>query len=387
MEGKILKTQENRLLYNSASGKLLKKPDKNYFRLTFVGEGEGTINVLSTSFMRVSLNGEPWVGEKDINNYYSKVFNVKKGDVLYFWTRSVQRSVYGPYNSQYGSYIGNNSSKYFYDDTNAIDYEVSGNIMSLLYPDFEGKDVLPNRSQCSMTGLKAGFGELFYNCTHLVSAYNLEIPIKTWVTDYNDIGCRYMFRGCSNMKYGPKELPATTLFSYCYYGMFMECTNMKYGPKELPTLTVNEYAYSYMFSYCKKLKDSPYIKAIESKEAGCYNMFYDCNNLTNVQKVLHIETAQSSGLRGMFFRCKKIITAPEILLTIINSSAISGIFQSCSSINYIKVHFTSWDGFNWSYWASGVASKGTFVKPEALPTQYGSNYIPTGWTVVSEASL
>lgn len=60
-------------------------------------------------------------------------------------------------------------------------------------------------------------------------------------------------------------------------------------------------------------------------------------------------------------------------------------FRDCSNLKKITVNFTSWgdatDAFtNWVY---GVAANGTFYKPVALPTEFGVNRIPVGWTVVN----
>ena len=57
-------------------------------------------------------------------------------------------------------------------------------------------------------------------------------------------------------------------------------------------------------------------------------------------------------------------------------------FQDCTGLALIKVHFTAW-GSQTSSWVSNVASAGTFYKPTALPEEYGTSKIPTGWAVVN----
>ena len=59
----------------------------------------------------------------------------------------------------------------------------------------------------------------------------------------------------------------------------------------------------------------------------------------------------------------------------------------CSSLSYIKVAFTDWTmatdvaQFYISDNIPEITQNGTFVKPSALPTQFGSGRIPQGWTV------
>ena len=58
----------------------------------------------------------------------------------------------------------------------------------------------------------------------------------------------------------------------------------------------------------------------------------------------------------------------------------------CSSLSKIEVNFTSWGNIATATqtWVSGVAASGTFIKPAALPEEYGPNRIPSGWTVVNK---
>ena len=66
-----------------------------------------------------------------------------------------------------------------------------------------------------------------------------------------------MFRNCTSLTQAP-ELPATKLYSYCYYSMFNGCTSLTTAP-ELPATTLASACYSYMFDGCKKLN---YIKML-----------------------------------------------------------------------------------------------------------------------------
>lgn len=95
-------------------------------------------------------------------------------------------------------------------------FNVSGNIMSLLYgDDFVG--------QTSLEGKNYPFFNLFKNCSFLIDASNLILPATT-LTD----GCyQYMFYGCTSLTTAP-ELPATTLAYNCYLSMFYGCTSLNH---------------------------------------------------------------------------------------------------------------------------------------------------------------
>ena len=63
-------------------------------------------------------------------------------------------------------------------------------------------------------------------------------------------------------------------------------------------------------------------------------------------------------------------------------------FYGCTSLNSINVNFSSWDIPGVSYasatydWVYNVSSSGTFTCPAGLPEEFGSDRIPSGWTVV-----
>ena len=119
-------------------------------------------------------------------------------------------------------------------------FNVSGNIMSLLYgDDFDG--------QTSLSGKNNVFARLFYNCKNVISVSNLSLPATT-LANY----CYYyMFDYCKNLTTAP-ELPATTLANYCYFGMFSGCTNLTTAP-ELPATKLGYHCYESMFYNCSKL--------------------------------------------------------------------------------------------------------------------------------------
>ena len=104
--------------------------------------------------------------------------------------------------------------------SNAGDYNVSGNIMSLAYGDnFRDKKSLAGLSSYYFANL---FNPINYQ-HNLVDASNLVLPATT-LSEY----CYYrMFFQCNKLTKAP-ELPATTLVNSCYLLMFTGCTNLNY---------------------------------------------------------------------------------------------------------------------------------------------------------------
>ena len=96
-------------------------------------------------------------------------------------------------------------------------FNVSGNIMSLLYLDnFVGQTSFAS-------GTVNNFTSLFHNADKLISAANLVLPATTMTRlCYGD-----MFNGCRSLTTAP-ELPATTLATGCYNSMFSGCSSLKY---------------------------------------------------------------------------------------------------------------------------------------------------------------
>ena len=85
---------------------------------------------------------------------------------------------------------------------------------------------------------------------------------------------------------------------------------------------------------------------------------------------------------SMFQGCTGLTSAPELPATTLLRSCYRSMFQGCGNISIIKVHFTAW-GTHTNNWVTGVSSTGIFYKTSALPEEFSTNRIPTGWTVVN----
>ena len=168
---------------------------------------------------------------------------------------------------------GNNTSysdglSYNTFGSSTAEFEVEGNIMSLIYGDnFKNK----------LTINDYAFGGLFRACANLVSAENLILPATT-VAYY----CYYyMFYGCSSLTSAPK-LPATTLANFCYFGIFWNCKSLSAAPA-LPATTLASKCYSFMFQGCSSLTTAPELPATTLADSCYQYMFYGCTSLNYIK--------------------------------------------------------------------------------------------------------
>ena len=257
----------------------------------------------------------------------------------YFITLNVGEKVYikgnnYAYNEQWSE------QDYF---TSTGRFNVSGNIMSLLYEDdFQNKTIL--ESSCA-------FRRLFANANKLVSAEHLVLPATT-LAGY----CYgHMFLGCTSLNKAPK-LPATNLSNMCYEHMFEGCTSLTTAP-ELPATSLDMFCYAYMFLGCTSLTTPPELPATTLVNYCYEHMFLGCTSLTK---------------------------APELPATTLVDYCYGWMFQDCTSLNYIKMLATNVSAYNClAEWVSGVAPSGTFVKDASATLPTGINGIPDGWTITN----
>ena len=223
---------------------------------------------------------------------------------------------------------------------------------------------------------------MFHDCTALV-----DTPVISAKTKVNANSMNEMFRGCTALKTVNFNLNAPVVDSRGYAYMFMECKALVTGPQEISASSLGARACEWMFGYCAKLKNYPAFS--EDAEATVadntfYNAFDGCTAMTGTVIVPFKKLGQYT-CESMFQNCKNI-TAAIIRATDVNSMcSIRYLFKGCSKLKSIEVHFTSWPT-NYSYgdtyqWVSGVASSGTFYKPDELTTARGVSKIPTNWTL------
>lgn len=197
-------------------------------------------------------------------------------------------------------------------------FDVQGNVMSLLYGD-------NYKGQTDLTEKTYVFNKLFYQNAKVINAENLSLPATTLANNCYAA----MFNRCTSLITAPSVLPATTLVTYCYNSMFSSCTSLTTPPK-LPATTLADHCYNYMFNGCTGLATAPELPAT-TLETSCYNcMFQNCTNLNYIKAM----------------------------------------FTTTPSTTYTQ------------NWVSVVGSTGTFVKNSSAEWNVrGANGIPNGWTV------
>lgn len=218
------------------------------------------------------------------------------------------------------------------------EYNVGGNIMSLLYGEnFENETTLENNNI---------FDHLFAY-SGVVDASKLILPATTLTKNcYSG-----MFVNCTSLTSAP-ALPATTLTKGCYSGMFQDCVSLTTAP-ELNATTLDEYCYDSMFYGCKSLTEAPQLPATTLANY-CYN--------------------------SMFANCTSLTSAPQLPATTLAESCYISMFYNCTSLNEVTSYAQSvntTDLYNWLY---NVAPTGTFYNLGGATYETGASGIPSGWT-------
>ena len=389
--------------------------NKDYFRTVALGAGTITKEMQDglPSNYAYRINNDFWIR----GTSSSVTVNVVSGDVIEWY--------------EILPYGNNNTRHHFKADCN---YEVQGNIMSLLYgQDFENKTKI-NESNYSYAAFDGALKGLFSGNTTLISSENLELPATTL-----EHHCyANMFAGCINMVKPPKVLPGDTLkrmgpywiaeyARYVYEGMFSGCSSLEESP-----LIENEYisigCYKNMFNGCTSLISTPeFISTGLSVECyygmfenctsletatdlpatdfrgfdfegptdnkyanGCYQrMFKGCISLVNPPSRIDMKEGYVPKYvcKQMFYGCTSITHSPYLDFgsrdAYDNSEAYEEMFKGCTSLSHIVCmsYYSQYNAEDYENWVLDVAQNGTFVKYSQSTWPSGPNGIPTGWTV------
>ena len=157
-------------------------------------------------------------------------------------------------------------------------------------------------------------------------------------------------------------LPALTLYSSSYNGMFRGDTNLVYGPKLLPALDVPADGYSSMFEGCTSLVEAPEILATTvSGNTALSRMF--CMNRNS-----KVTAAMTKG--------------PVLRIT--NPLSYNNVYQQlfCGNGNLVEITVLV-DGTNRSFanWLNNVSSTGVIKTLSGTTFASGASGLPSGWTV------
>ena len=289
----------------------------------------------------------------------------------YFITLNVGEKVYikGSNDAYYNSSWP--TQGYF---TSTGKFNVSGNIMSLIYADdFRNKTTFSSSNENA-------FKYLFYKADKLISAEHLVLPATTLA----DNCYAYMFNYCTSLT-TPPELPATTLADNCYAYMFESCSLLTTAP-ELSATTLANYCYSYMFSGCSSLTTAPELPAT-TLAYHCYeNMFYDCSSLTTAPK-LPATTLEYGCYDSMFSCCSQLTTAPQLPATTLVYNCYNSMFSWCSSLTTPPdLPATTLAEFCYSYMFSGCSQLTTAPElPATTLADYCYSYMFNGCSSLTTA--
>ena len=117
-------------------------------------------------------------------------------------------------------------------------------------------------------------------------------------------------------------------------------------------------------------------------------LFYNCTSLIDASQLKLASTSTSANAYGyMFYGCSNMTKGPEICATTLGNYSQERMFQNCSVMNELKVHYTGIFGSSvFTDWVSGVqTTSGTFYYNGSY-TGRGTNAIPTGWTITPFAT-
>ena len=210
----------------------------------------------------------------------------------------------------YSNYNRFNSSKTF---------KVYGNVMSLLKGDLFGIDFeFESDSNNNFTGL-------FYSVSTLVDASDL-------------------------------VLPATLCNESCYNCMFRNCTNLVTGPKELPALYAAHDCYSSMFEGCINLEEAPVIKLINTADTCCCRMF--CMS------------------RTVLLYSPQLTKGPVLLPSTDASFCYKEMFKGNGNLTEVTCLLNE-PSASLTDWLTNCSATGTLKKKQGVTW---TAYLPSGWT-------
>lgn len=121
-------------------------------------------------------------------------------------------------------------------------FSVGGNIASLIMGD-EFATMAD-----SYTGAYT-FLDFFKSHINLTDASELDLPMPKC----NDNCYKSFFDGCTGLKKGPRELPATQMAATCYRNMFLNCSSLEDAPY-IAVTKVEKNCFQQMFRGCTSLK-------------------------------------------------------------------------------------------------------------------------------------
>lgn len=180
------------------------------------------------------------------------------------------------------SYSASSKTNYSGFEGGTATYDISGNIMSLIYGDnFANNNTISSQwAFCSL-----------FKLSNIISAEHLILPALS-LTKH---AYRAMFSKAYQLTTPPAILPATTLNENCYWYMFEECPIT--SAPELPATTLATNCYGYMFTGCTCLS---HIKCLATNmsASGCLQNWVQ-NVAASGAFVKDSNTTWTTGISGI----------------------------------------------------------------------------------------
>lgn len=185
-----------------------------------------------------------------------------------------------------------------------------------------------------------------------------------------------LFKGCKNIVDASNVEITNSCQKYACANLFADCTGLK-TPPVISVSGSGDWGFTGLFYNCKALTAAPSLTGSLAK--GCYSwMFYNCTSLSTAPQ-LPVTNLEPFCYNSMFQNCLSLTTAPVLSATTLKNGCYKNMFMGCKNLSSITVSFTEWDKNYTEKWVQGVASYGTFNRPNALAEQYSNDKIPLGW--------
>lgn len=381
-----------------------------------IGSSNTTTNI---KYIEYSLDGITWTRTDNVADTEVIITTptISAGNCVYWRAKATKYGINNGYTEVQRCYFSSTGR-----------FNVSGKLASMIKDDSSFETLTAHSSSYV-------FNYLFYNCTGLVSAKDLELLSITY--SYANYAPYYSFmRGCTSLIDAPSlanlDICPTNSFAY----MFDGCTSLV-TPPELPkNRTLRGSCFAYMFQNCSSLTSAPQLPYTTLADSCFRNMFSGCSSLISVQESLPATTGTSRCYQQMFLKCTSLTTAPNIALTSLNTYSIYGMFRGCTSLStfptlvFTSTNTSSCEGMFYGCklmtkspilkpavvsmtaykelfrtnsnlahitmlatdvsatncllnWVNGVKSSGVFVKHiNATWTNSGNSGVPNNWTVI-----
>lgn len=225
------------------------------------------------------------------------------------------------------------------------------------------------------------FVGLFNGCSTIVDASNMIFQRGMC----GQSAYRNLFYGCANLILSPQQIPSSVMFANGCKEMFRNCTSLQTAP-DILAASIGDRCFENMFMGCSSLQAAPPNLYATYARTRCYSHMFDgCSALVTPPNIAATAMDNNNEMSYMFYQCTSLQTAPEIKITqcVGNSYSFSNMFNGCTALNSIKVHFEYWSPNCTYYWVMNVSSAGTFYKKSVLSATYGDQNIPNGWNVVN----